>query len=170
MESVKPELDALKHEISGRFRVAREALRLTPPQMAAEMAKTGLVKGSAQTVRDYEGEKSIPGGATLVAMRKLGVNVDFVLFGEGPALLDSGGQPGTVQEPGVAYAASPALLDAVLLQQVIDFFHRWLADNGNRVRIPAAKHAAIITVLYKSALLRGKAEDADLAQVLSIAA
>lgn len=67
----------LKHEISVRFRLARESLSLSPPELARTI-------GSApQTIRDYEDGKSIPGGAAVAGMANLGIDANWLLTGEG---------------------------------------------------------------------------------------
>lgn len=153
------DIDRLKQEISGRFRVARDALKMTPPALAT------AVGAAAQTIRDYEDGKSIPGGAVFAGLCDLGINANWVLTGKGNMWLDN--SPGAAQ-PEVGYATLQ--IDSVLLQKVIDYYNVWQRENSELVRIDANKHGAVIALLYKSALAHGYIDQLEAEQIIRLAA
>lgn len=151
--------DRLKQEISGRFRVARESLKMTPPALAA------AVGAAAQTIRDYEDGKSIPGGAVFAGLCELGINANWVLAGKGNIWLDN--SPGSAQQQ-AAYIVPQ--IDSVLLQKVIEYYASWLRENSEQVRIDTEKHGTVLALLYKAALARGCIDQSEAEQIIRLAA
>lgn len=64
-------------EIGARLRAWREALGLTQAQMSA---RTGIPLG---VLKKYEQAVSVPGGEALAAIARTGVNMTWLLTGEG---------------------------------------------------------------------------------------
>lgn len=161
MESVKRDTERLKEEISGRFREARELLKLSPPELAK------AIGSDPQTIRDYENAKSIPGGRALAGLSTLGIDVDYVLTGNGEIQCIPGNHD--LMEPSKPYGEAYSL-DPLLLQGVLDFFFAWLTENADRVRLDPSRYGAVIAVLYRVASQAGVIRKAELEQVLAIAA
>jgi len=63
--------------LGDRLKQARENLRFTQKEMAAAL------NTNPQTLRVYESNKSIPGGNVLEALARLGININWILTGEG---------------------------------------------------------------------------------------
>jgi transcriptional regulator with XRE-family HTH domain len=145
------------------MRTFREHLGLSQQALAE------AVGGSKRGIQDNEARNRVPGGDVINALVRLGLNANWLLTGEGPMLLaDLALQ---VRQPSSNYQVeSPAQIDAVMLQQVIEYFHKWQAENRDRVRIDPSRHGAVIAVLYKVSITAGKVHEPDLAQVLSLAA
>lgn len=165
--------------IPERLKAARAALGFTQKQMAEQ---SGV---SARGYQGYEDGRSLPGAEAMAGLVRLGINANWLLKGDGPMLLadlEDGPIPDFVrkdqqgrEESKPQGSAMPAFrvaesVDSLLLQQVADFFFAWMDENRNRVRIDRSRWGAVIAVLYKVAAKSGKAEKAELEQVLSIAA
>jgi len=71
----------LKQEIAGRFKISRESIGISPPELARKIG------AASQTIRDYEDGRSIPGGAAIAGMSNLGINANWLLTGAGPMRL-----------------------------------------------------------------------------------
>lgn len=151
-------------EIGGRIKQARQAVGMTQEELAAlagAKSKSGL--------QDNERGRSMPGGYIISALAKRGINTNWIFTGEGSVSYSdlvyqkhADGQQQLVAEP------KPAVVDMVLLQQVIDFFFRWQKDAN--IRIDQDKIGAIIAILYRIAASSGKVQKAELEQVLALAA
>ena len=92
----------LKQEISVRFQQARKALGMTPPALAKELG------AAAQTIRDYEDAKSIPGGAVIAGLCELNINPHWLLVGVGHMFL------GQKEEPKPALEINAEALAAIM--------------------------------------------------------
>lgn len=137
---------------------------MTPPALAT------AVGSAAQTIRDYENAKSIPGGEVLAGMSKLGVDVAYVLTGTGQTVLIEAKTYGVKEGAASAYGGVTPSVDSVLLQGVIDFFDAWLEQHKDKVRISRDRHGAVISILYRTAAQRGRVERPELEQILSLVA
>lgn len=145
------------------MRAFRDSLRLTREEFGE---RYGI---SASTLSGYERDQRAPHADGLAVFANAGANVNWILTGEG-SMASSGqiyqqpvdGQQQLVAEP------KPAVVDMVLLQQVIDFFFRWQMDAN--IRIDQDKIGAIIAILYRIAASSGKVQKAELEQVLALAA
>ena len=71
---------APKSELSDRLRRFRESLRLTQAQMAVALG------GSTPGYKNNEQGLALPNTKMLIALREQGLNVDWLLSGEGPML------------------------------------------------------------------------------------
>lgn len=71
-----------RQEIARRVRKAREMLGLTQGQLAA------ATDGSRPGIQGIEAGKNIPGGKFLAGLGALGININWVLLGEGPELIE----------------------------------------------------------------------------------
>lgn len=168
--------------IGARLIQAREALNLTQKGM---FQTSGV---PVSTLKKYEGSHREPGAAHLSRLARAGINVNWLLTGDGNMLLmldpapagesASMGAPelypcGVPPGPLLASSAVPyrtGLVDSLLLEQVIAVFIEYIDANRDRVRIDRSRHAAVIAVLYKIAAATGKADKSELEQVLRAAA
>ncbi|QDX82361.1 hypothetical protein B9N43_14620 [Denitratisoma sp. DHT3] len=127
---------------------ARKAIGLTQDEFGK------AVGGSKPGIQDNEKGKTLPGGKVLFGFVKAGINVNWVLTGEGSMLLaDLGtnapkrgystdaGRPLKATEPQVQ-VFSPAVLE-----DVVQGLEKVLSDAG-RV-LPPAKKAEVIALLYQ---------------------
>lgn len=158
--------------VSERLKAARAVLKLTQAEAAL---KFEMPIGS---LRKYESGPSIPGGEAIAGIVKAGINANWLLTGEGPMLMAELRAiqehrnllaHGRVAEAGRPYGVT-AEVDSLLLQQVADVFFAWMHEHRDNVRIDRSRWGAVIAVLYRVASKSGKAEKAELEQVLSIAA
>ena len=127
--------------------------------------RCGISEGS---LRDYMRDENpkVPGLTAAAAIADAGgYMVDWLATGRLPK---TRAELRAMQD--AAKAAAPGAIDSVLLQEVMEFFARWVRDNATRVRIDQDRHAAVIAVLYKIAAKSGKVEKPELEQVLSLAA
>lgn len=69
-------------ESGKRFASARSALGMTQAALAQRLG------ASLATVKGYEGGRRLPSGAMAEGLARLGVNLTYVLKGEGPVLLE----------------------------------------------------------------------------------
>lgn len=168
--------------VAERLKEARGALGLT---QAEAVSKFGIPLGS---LRKYEQGPSEPGSQALAGLAKAGINVNWLLTGDGKMLLADITEDGPIPifvrrgEAGTSRATSLAAesvaqaysvigdVNSLLLQQVVEVFFDWMQENRDRVRLDRSRWGAVIAVLYKVAAKSGKAEKSELEQVLSIAA
>jgi transcriptional regulator with XRE-family HTH domain len=67
--------------VGARLKAVRQQLKMS---QAAVSQATGIPLG---TYKKYEGEERLPGSVALAAIGKVGVNINWLLSGEGPMLL-----------------------------------------------------------------------------------
>lgn len=84
--------------------------------------------------------------------------------------VEYGPHPGSTVLPSMDKAAKELddQFDALLLQGVIDFLFNWLDEN--QANIKRSKFGAVISVMYRTALSRGRVESHEMEQVLRLAA
>lgn len=146
-----------------RLAAAREALKLTQEEF---FTRTGL---PVSTLKKYEGSHREPKASQLALVLKAGININWLLTGEGSMFLAGSGS--VAGEPDrAAYGAALPPIDSVLLQGVIDFFYAWLDENKDLVRIDRDRHGTVIAVLYRVAAQSGEVRRPELEQVLQLAA
>lgn len=78
---------------------------MTPPALAKELG------AAAQTIRDYEDAKSIPGGAVIAGLCELNINPLWLLQGVGHMFL--GEKPEPPRAPAINVEALAAIMAAV---------------------------------------------------------
>lgn len=64
-------------DIAARFKMVRDSLGLSQREMAKKL------DSSLGALQSYEAGKSVPGGNVLEALARLGINVNWILTGEG---------------------------------------------------------------------------------------
>lgn len=99
--------------VSGRIREVRSLLGYTQKR-AGE-----AVGGKLRSWQEYESGRSFPGGKVLAHLSRLGVNVNWVLTGEGPRLIEDLTTPA---------AQTPQSFDYELLKDVAKAVDRALDD------------------------------------------
>lgn len=98
---------AISGDLTARLKSARAALGLTQVQMAEQ---SGV---SARGYQGYEDGRSVPGGAVVACMVRLGINANWLLTGEGDMLLAGprfGGAQGAavyIREGGASLVKDP---------------------------------------------------------------
>lgn len=153
-----------KEAVAARLKDFRASARLTQQQMA-----DGANSMALPSYKDYEAGNRMPGGEALDGLAMHGMNINWLLTGEGSMFLSGSGS--MAGEPGqVGYGAALPPVDSVLLQGVIDFFYAWLDEHKDFVRIDRDRHGAIIAVLYRVAAQSGEVKKPELMQVLGLAA
>lgn len=107
---------------------------------AKESQASFAVKHGAHrnTYGKYEREDRDPAWAFLVNLAKSGVNVNWLLTGEGPMLLSE------------QVRVRPLHLDA--LQMVVELVENEIVARGGPGRLDAAKKAELISLLYEDVL------------------
>ncbi|SDH89369.1 helix-turn-helix domain-containing protein [Roseospirillum parvum] len=90
--------------LAGRLRAVREALGMS------QRALSERLSGSTRGWQDYESGRSLPGTAVLAQLQRLGVNINWVLTGEGEMM---------VREKALA-SDVPAKLDEEVHAHLID--------------------------------------------------
>ena len=133
---------------------AREALNLTQEGFSTQ---SGI---PLSTLKKYEGNHRAPGADALEAYAKAGIDVVWVLTGIGGPLL-------AARKPD---ASAVQAVDLAILQGVVDFFHSWLYERRDQVRIDRNRHGLIISILYKAAVQSGGVEKRDLDHIMKLAA
>lgn len=132
--------ESVNREIGQRMAQARKAIDLTQEEFGK------AVGGSKPGIQDNEKGKTLPGGKVLFGFVKAGINVNWVLTGEGPMLLADLGtnalDAGTSRPWKAAEPFNPAVLE-----DVIQGLEKVLSDAG-RV-LPPAKKAEVIALLYQ---------------------
>lgn len=167
--------------VAARLRDYIEKAGLSQPAAAAKAGNMPL-----PSFKDYVAGNRMPGGEALASLALLGINLNWLLSGNGGMLVLDEAHPAVGAQGAQLYqgSAAPAgsvlaltavpyrvgLVDSLLLEQVIAIFLEYLDANKDRVRIDRGRHAAVIAVLYKIAAASGKADKAELEQVLRAAA
>lgn len=133
--------ESVNREIGQRMAQARKAIGLTQEEFGK------AVGGSKPGIQDNEKGKTLPGGKVLFGFVKAGINVNWVLTGEGSMLLTDLGTnaPELVHSAGTSRPWTAAEL--VALEDVIQGLEKVLSEAG-RV-LPPAKKAEVIALLYQ---------------------
>lgn len=155
----------LKQEISARIKRVREHLKMTPTEFSV------ATKVQAQTIRDYENAKSIPGGAFLAALTELGISVEWILTGVGYITYKFEELPAesSITELRTDRRVSQATykesreisdVDMNLLEVAEVVVHRYYAREG--VNPPPERIARQVVAIYRYAAAKGIVEKDDL--------
>jgi transcriptional regulator with XRE-family HTH domain len=115
-----------------RLKVARESTKQSQRDFAE------LLGVSFRGLQTYETGTSIPGGSVLSAYASLGFNINWILLGEGPMLLE-------VKDHDLYFLQDNKLLDDVIM--AIEEYLREI----NRV-LPISKKRELIKTLYLVAI------------------
>jgi transcriptional regulator with XRE-family HTH domain len=144
-ESVNP-----NKGLGGRLKEARQRLGVTQ----ATLAETSGIP--LKTYKKYEGDLILPGAEALTGLMKGGgINLHWLLTGEGPMLLKD------MEETG-----PPPAVDGEVLAGVIEGVESALA--GRRLALEPAKKAHLIGVLYDYIKATGTLTTADVARFLKL--
>lgn len=117
--------------VADRMRQVRVVFGVSQPEMAAKLGMT------ARPYQDYEAGKRLPGGEALQALADIGVNLNWLLTGDGQMLCAA------------PPAAAPAL-DEQLLAETLRVVDDWLA--AHRRTMTAARKAEVAASIYAMAL------------------
>lgn len=120
--------------IAQRLKALRQGLEKTQKDMAAW---TGV---SALAWHKYEAGENLPGGKVLATLRARGMNVNWILGGDGPAQTHYD----------FSDDAAPGANETDILKQVIAAVEE--AQAGAGLNLPAARKADLISHLYSEAL------------------
>lgn len=117
--------ESSESSIGERLRVFRESMKLTQAQMAKAAG------GSTPGYKSNEQGTALPNSKLLVGLRGLGLNVDWLLSGEGPMLRADLLAPGEAAEDDLkAYGECLEILELAL-------------NKANRMLAPEKKRAAV---------------------------
>lgn len=135
--------------IGKRLKALRKRLKLTQDAISDA---TGIPLG---TYKKYEGDERSPGSDALDALRKLGVNINWLLSGEGAMLLRD------MEHEAAPPDVDPDTLTAVIeeMEQALERRHLYLAP---------AKKARAIGVLYDFCKKSGAQGPAVVERVLEL--
>lgn len=121
--------------VGSRLKLFREFLKLTQVQFAS------AIGGTAIAIQGNESGRSMPNGKSLIGLYKLGMDINWLLTGEGQMLL-------TKQPPNSSGGDLRKFADAM---EIIDLY----VQRTGKVLSPEKKRKAV-EALYK--LSEGKAE------------
>lgn len=119
--------------IADRLRVARES---------AEYTQTGIAVAVGSKLRswqEYEAGNRMPGGAVFQGVAKLGINVNWLLTGEGPMRAD--------EIPATQTGAEAATVNEGVLADVISVLREREQLTGRR--FPPDREARLIVEIYQ---------------------
>lgn len=136
-------------EIARRLKDTRLALGKSQEAMAV------AVGGKLRSWQDYEKGRSIPGGAVLAQLGRLGVNMNWVLTGEGAMFAHL---PGA--EPPTPIPAAPPDLD--MLRDIVRQLAELMEEEGLRPR--PDRFADLVVAVYEQQLAESRAAPAAQAQ------
>lgn len=141
--------ESAKQQIGDRLRIFRESKKLSQAQLAATLG--GTTKG----LQNNELNIALPNSKVLIGLYDLGMNINWLLSGEGPMLLEEL-KIGTDSE-------------AVLRRygEALEVLELALQKLGKTM--PPAKKRAAVDALYRATLGR-KVDDPGLAEALAILA
>lgn len=149
--------------LAERLVLARNALKLTQDALSGQ---SGI---PLSTLKKYEGSHREPGADALSKLVKSGMNVNWLLTGDGDMKLETV-PAGAAENRARNYAEARPAVNSVLLQEVIDFFYGWLAARNGEVKIARSAHGAILAVMYRAAEQSGSVKPAEMEQILRLAA
>ena len=135
--------------IGDRLKAARKHLGLSQATIAE---RTGIPLG---TYKKYEGDERSPGSDALTALGKTGINLNWLLSGEGPMLLKD-------LQPDVQ-----ADVDIKRLSAVVAGVEQALAARN--LELAPEKKARLVGVLYEYCKKTGTREGAVVDQFLELA-
>lgn len=161
--TLSPGKRCTKELVSARLKEFRKKAHLTQQELADRANRMPL-----PSFKDYEGGNRLPGAEALEAFVAAGINANWLLTGDGQMQLAAA--PGLAEKAPSPYGLVKEGIDSVLLQQVIEFFIGWLAENKDKVRISSDRWGTAIAVLYCHAHSVGEARKPELEQILSLAA
>lgn len=142
-------MNELRNTLGDRLRIFREHIQLTQAQLAQElqMSKTGL--------QQNEADKALPGAKFLIALHGRGLNVNWLLSGEGEMLLSD--KPTT--------SSSDDLQLYVESMEVINF----LIEKAGKTATYKQRRA-LVDALYQASKPAGKVDETTAALILKVAA
>lgn len=127
--------------IPERLKEARIALKYTQTRMGE------AVGGKLRSWQEYEAGKRMPGGHVFEGLAALGINVNWILTGEGPKLISDLGGPPSEAEQSTGSGASP---DFALVAEVLDVITEVLSER--QLELPFDKRVQLAHYLYKEFL------------------
>lgn len=131
-----PYWPAVKAGIADRLRRARELLGFT------QRALSNHIEIPIPSLKDYEGGKTIPGGEALARYAFAGINVDWLLRGEGDPLSKDPARPNVAEQLRAGYTYIPlyevrasavggAVIDQEHVTDLLPFKEAWLRQELN---------------------------------------
>lgn len=123
-----------RYGISSRLKEVRELLGYTQKGVAE------AVGGKLRSWQDYERGLKMPGGSVFEGLARLGINVNWVLTGEGPQMAaEAGTDRYHVREvsevpygSSTARSSSDTVIDAEVLEDVLKVLRRYQDKRGQR--------------------------------------
>ncbi|WP_104565815.1 helix-turn-helix domain-containing protein [Ralstonia mannitolilytica] len=139
--------------IGRRLKEARQLLGLSQQVLAEKI-------GSSKTgIQANEAGNSVPGGAVIIGLMKLGISANWLLMEQGPARLS---------DLAASSQLAPGQVDTDLLGLVIARLEKEISARGAR---PAPeKKAELIALLYDYMLETGKKEGPSVERILRLVA
>lgn len=114
-----------------------------------------MTKIPLTTYKGYEMDQRSPGADSLESLSRFGVNVNWLLTGEGAMLLKDAGE-----------TAPPPAVDAGTLATVMEEVERALSTR--RLQLAPAKKARLVGVLYDYVKSSGNKESAAVERFLEL--
>lgn len=127
-------IESANIQIGERLRIFREAKKLTQAQMAE------VLGGTARGVQNTELNISLPNSKLLIGLHGIGLNVNWLLSGEGPMLLTDLGAAGDVGNVGAAdLKAYGECLE--ILELALNKLNRRLSPEKKRIAVDSMYRA-----------------------------
>ncbi|WP_295499419.1 helix-turn-helix transcriptional regulator [uncultured Ralstonia sp.] len=121
----------IEADVATRFRAFRARLKQSQEQLGA------AIGGTKRGIQENETGRGLPSGRVLRGLALLGLNVNWLLTGDGPMLMKD-------LEAGAQGPASP--LDEELLQYVLELVEHEQAKKGGKPN--PSKKAELVVLLY----------------------
>jgi transcriptional regulator with XRE-family HTH domain len=138
--------------IGGRIRLFRESLGYTQGKLASE------AKGTKRAFQDNEMGKTAPNSKALHGLLQLGMNLNWLLSGEGPMLLSE------VEKQ----KYTPNTLDQGLLVFVVDAINKAVKDSGRT--ITTEKYAEAAAIFYDFCQATNRRDSSMVERLIDLAA
>lgn len=143
----------LNVEMGERLRAFRTSLGMTQEELGR------AIGGTKRGVQDNELGKSSPQTRFLAKLADLGLNLNWLVNGQGPMLLkdlEAGAQ------------SAPSALDPELLQVVLEKLDQKIASVG--ARVSGKKKAEFVVLLYDYIVETGRREGPSVERILRLVA
>lgn len=125
--------ESAKPQIGERLRFFRESKKMSQVQMAA------VLEGTTRGLQNNELNISLPNSKVLIGLYGLGLNINWLLSGEGPMLMSD------------IQSIPPALVNTERLAQALDAVGKVAAARG--LALSPEKHSKLAALVYQYFML-----------------